>query len=667
MRKLSIEKLKFIIISLIFALTLFQSAFCANFRVKDLIIDNSDRLITIIGDGNYKTNQTEAHVPIPVSNTNSVNLINNITYFTLTSPNRFIVDIPNAKLSTQNRKYEIKNSTVLKQIDVAQFSSNPAIVRIVFYTQNQNDLSKFKVYSTGKEIAVKYNSQIIDNSYQSKFYTPSGDMDKGAKAQDTYGIMTLKDSTAQYDLKGKMLTKYYLSQVAQNSDGLILRGIGQLSVQKATYSADNTRAEIILDSANLSSKLENKTYRIPSSNKNNSATLTLNTLNDRKIKLTLLGNTLRDYRLVFSGDRQSVYVSHRSYVLNTGFSNYNPKVVSYKTAKNANGYWIFDLVFDKPVTYDIFELNNSLYLDIDNLSDFNQSAFQAAIKNSQIVVGASKIAPDKTRYIIPMKDFNFSYGNIESNSKSVKLVFKEKPQEQKTSSIALTPPTPTVKDIPPEPKRDKTTVILPDKPTVVYVPKNETKNKKKENLTISSMKKVVIDAGHGGGDYGAIRENLNEKTLNLTVAKLIEEKLKKKNIYVYMTRSKDVYLTLDERTTFSNNLSPDIYVSIHTNATVAEDSLGVEVHYYKDDSLKLAQTIHKNLASEKNLKKWETKDRGVIKSRFYVINHTEAPSVLIEIGFISNLAERTKLQQKARQEEIADSIVKGILEYLKVK
>ena len=57
----------------------------------------------------------------------------------------------------------------------------------------------------------------------------------------------------------------------------------------------------------------------------------------------------------------------------------------------------------------------------------------------------------------------------------------------------------------------------------------------------------------------------------------------------------------------------------------------------------------------------------MIKSRFYVINHTEAPSVLIEIGFISNLAERTKLQQKARQEEIADSIVKGILEYLKVK
>ena len=79
MRKLSI--LKFIIISLIFTLTLFESAFCANFRVKDLIIDNSDRLITIIGDGNYKTNQTEAHVPIPVSNTNSVNLINNITYF----------------------------------------------------------------------------------------------------------------------------------------------------------------------------------------------------------------------------------------------------------------------------------------------------------------------------------------------------------------------------------------------------------------------------------------------------------------------------------------------------------------------------------------------------------------------------------------------------------
>ena len=81
----------------------------------------------------------------------------------------------------------------------------------------------------------------------------------------------------------------------------------------------------------------------------------------------------------------------------------------------------------------------------------------------------------------------------------------------------------------------------------------------------------------------------------------------------------------------------------------------------------MAQKIHENFASEKNIKKWDTKDRGVIKSRFYVINHTEAPAILIEMGFISNEEEREKLKKKGRKEDIADSIVDGILEYLKRK
>lgn len=181
------------------------------------------------------------------------------------------------------------------------------------------------------------------------------------------------------------------------------------------------------------------------------------------------------------------------------------------------------------------------------------------------------------------------------------------------------------------------------------------------------MKKVVIDPGHGGDDSGAIGGGVYEKTLNLNVALMVEEKLKKKNIYTYMTRNKDMTLSLEDRTTYSNEIAPDIFVSIHTNSTLQEDSYGLEIHYYKDDSLNLAQTMHKNFVSEKNLKKWDTKDRGVIKSRFYVINHTEAPSILIEMGFISNREERAKLVKKSRQEEIADSIVKGILEYLGIK
>ncbi len=638
-----------------------QSAFCANsFRVKDLITDNSDRIIFIGGEGNFQRPKEAVYVPIPAQNqnSNSVNLITNITTFTITSPYRYVIDIPNAVLDGASRTYELKNSSVIKNIQVAQFSSNPDIVRIVFTLNKSSDMSKFKTYTNGKNIIVKYNSSIIDNSIKYKFYTPQGDMDKTVKAQNTGAVLTYNNNNNTLNLIPRMQTKYYLSKVSQNSDGLILRGLGSISFQKANYNADNTQATLILDNATLASKLENKTYNIPSSQKNEKAYLTINAYTDKKIKLTLNGDTLRDYRFVVSPDGQSLFISHRSYIINTIFSSDTALVNSYKIEKTSAGYSIFDIVFNKSVTYDVFELNDNFYIDINNLGDYNETLFKQMLKNTNIKIQALKISSDKTRFIIPMKDLNFAYANVESNAKSIQLCFKDKPvntpkqenevlvssNNSKNSNINVTY----------IPKEDNTKVMYNEKP-------------KKSTPTISSMKKVVLDPGHGGSDSGAIGGGLYEKNLNLEVAKLVAEKLTKKNVYVYMTRSKDTTVSLEDRTNYSNEINPDIYVSIHTNSTVQEDSYGVETHYYKDDSYSLAQLIHSKFASAKNLKKWETKDRGVIKSRFYVINHTEAPSILIEMGFISNTQEREKLFTKERQEQIANSIAEGILEYLKVK
>lgn len=659
-------------------LFLSRSAFCAPlYKVEDLILDNSDRMVLIQGKGSFKTeNKNIIYAPIPNQNVNnSINLISNINAFTITSPTRYVIDIPSAKLDGSSRIYTIKNSSKISKIELNQISSE--VVRVSFYLIKSSDLSKFKTYTDGTNIIVKYENQIIDNSIQYKFYTLQGDMDKTIKAQNVSATLSYNNNNETLDLTPRLQTKYYLSNVGQTSQGLILRGLGAISLQKTIYNSDNTKAEAIIDNANIASKLENKTYNVPSKTK---TTLTLEKVNDRKIKLTLLGQSLKDYRFVISPDGQSIFVSHRTNVVNTNFSSYLSKVKSYSLTKNANGYSIFDIIFESPVTYDVFELNNSLYIDINNLEDYNILEFQKAIKASDLKIQVLKISKDKTRFIIPMEDLNFSYGNIESNLKSLKLCFKDKPKPVIASNNQNNY-TPLPKDeivIKPTNKvapNDKTTSKKEDTKNinVIYVPKEselkvEKPKKKKETPSISSMKKVVLDPGHGGSDSGAIGGGLvYEKNLNLAVAKLIQEKLQKKNVYVYMTRSKDETLTLEQRVNYSNDISPDIYVSIHANSTLQEVSYGLETHYFKDDSLELAKTIHSSFASLKNLEKWETKDRGVIKSRFYVINHTEAPSVLIEIGFISNLAERTKLQQKARQEEIADSIVKGILEYLKVK
>lgn len=669
--------LRFIILIFFWCALFIQSAFCAeDYKIKELKIDNSDRLVVISGEGNYKQNQASVYVPIPNSSSNSLNLINDITTFTLTNPNRFVVDIPNSKLIGASRVYKISNSNTIKNITMSQFSINPNITRVVFEVNNQSDLSKIKVFFNGSDIFFKYNNSIIDNSLQYKFYTPNGDMDKTVKAQNTYATVVYNHNNETKELKPVFQNKYYLTQINQNSDGLILKGLGSISMIRPVYNDSNTRAVFYLDSATLSPKYEGKIFDIPSSQKENSARIALFAHNSKRIRIEMDGNALRDYRFVLSQDGQSLYISHRTYILNSAMASNDSKINSYKINKNSNGYWIFDINFNQSVVYDAFELGENFYLDVYNLSDFNKLAFDEAMKNLNVPIQATKISTDKTRYIISQKELNFSYANVESNAKSIKLCFKEKPQTAPNIIVDAS-------KIPQE-EIKKEEVIIPtsapvkvekddllDTTLITYVPKQEEKPKEvkapKKKPEISSMKKVVIDPGHGGIDSGAIGGGVYEKDINLQVSLMLAEKLKKKNVYVYLTRQKDSTLTLEDRTNYSNEIAPDIYVSMHTNSTFQEDSYGLEVHYFKEDSLKLAQVVHENFVSEKNLKKWDTKDRGVIKSRFYVINHTEAPSVLIEIGFLSNEAEREKLIKKSRQEEIASSIAKGILEYLGIK
>lgn len=655
-----------------------QCALCAgDFRVEDITIDSSDRIILIKGKGNYKNNLQTVEVPTPGSN--SIRLINNITSFTITSPSRYVIDIPNATLNSANRTYKIQNSQILQSVQLAQFSTNPHIVRVVFTVNKNADLSKFSTYTNGSDIIVKYSPKIIDNSIQYKFYTPTGDSGSGSGIHQTGAIVTYNNTNETKDITPRFQTKYYLSQVSQNSDGLILRGIGAISYQRATYSTDNKSASFLLDNTSLSSKINGKTYKIPSSQKDIEAILTINKINSRKVKLTLEGENIRDYRFVVSPDGQSLFISHRNFIINTIFSSNPATVTSYKAQKTSTKYKLIEMMFDKSVTYDVFELNDNFYLDINNLGDYNTAELEKMLTTTDIKVQALKISTDKTRFIIPAKELNFAYANIESNAKSIKLVFKDKPMittpVEKQNEVVIIAnktenKTPNIKE---EIKTvDKLEDKKNDKINVIYIPKEdvakiEKPKKQKEKPTISTMKKVVIDAGHGGADSGAIGGGIYEKDLNLDVAKMVQEKLMKKNIYVYMTRTKDETLTLEDRVNYSNEINPDIFVSIHTNSTVKEDSYGLETHYFKDNSYKLAQTVHGEFASYKNLKKWETIDRGVIKSRFYVINHTEAPAILIEMGFISNLDERSKLIKKGRKEDIAESIVDGILEYLKKK
>ena len=128
-----------------------------------------------------------------------------------------------------------------------------------------------------------------------------------------------------------------------------------------------------------------------------------------------------------------------------------------------------------------------------------------------------------------------------------------------------------------------------------------------------------------------------------------------------MTRTDDTYVSLEDRTIYTEGINPALFVSVHVNSCNSESPKGIETHYYHENSLELADYVHRHLIK----KITNTTNRGLFKSRFYVINHTTVPAILVEIGFISNTAERNELISTQRQQATAEGIAEGIVEYLK--
>lgn len=222
----------------------------------------------------------------------------------------------------------------------------------------------------------------------------------------------------------------------------------------------------------------------------------------------------------------------------------------------------------------------------------------------------------------------------------------------------------------------------------------------------SGKKRIVIDAGHGGKDCGAIGVvKVCEKVITLDVAKLLEKELKKRGYVVYMTRSKDNYLGLRERTQFANAKNADLFISIHANSVPKRSSKtanGIETYFLstarseraknvaekenKDDidamnyfsklSYLNSMNTHRLIASNKlaidiqsgMLRELKTKyptlvDGGVREGPFWVLAGALMPSVLIEIGYISHPTEGRRINHRDFQIALANGIADGIEGY----
>lgn len=176
--------------------------------------------------------------------------------------------------------------------------------------------------------------------------------------------------------------------------------------------------------------------------------------------------------------------------------------------------------------------------------------------------------------------------------------------------------------------------------------------------TVTGKVKVVLDAGHGGTEPGCEFTGVLEKNITLAVTLALKEKLEESGIDVVLTREGDQDVSLDERCAIANAASADLFVSIHCNSYIDDTSInGFEGYYYQDENSKrLADLI---LGAAGNYPSIKT--RNVKEENYKVLRDTKMPATLLEIGYLSNKAERTNLQSSEYQNTLAQAIFEGII------
>jgi N-acetylmuramoyl-L-alanine amidase len=192
---------------------------------------------------------------------------------------------------------------------------------------------------------------------------------------------------------------------------------------------------------------------------------------------------------------------------------------------------------------------------------------------------------------------------------------------------------------------------------------------------LNSQHIVVIDAGHGGYDPGAItKQGVYEKEINLEMAKKVQELLKPCGIEVILTRDEDEdyvpegtrgkqtkkQADLNYRISMATQAKAEALISLHLNATATGLNSGAETfyHFKSEEGKRLAETIQQELIKVPGM------NRRIAKpGDFYIINNTPMPTVIVELGYISNVKEQKKLQQSWYQDQLAHAVAKGIANY----
>jgi N-acetylmuramoyl-L-alanine amidase len=257
---------------------------------------------------------------------------------------------------------------------------------------------------------------------------------------------------------------------------------------------------------------------------------------------------------------------------------------------------------------------------------------------------------------------------------------------------------------------EKNKIIVPDKKINPNKgPGKEVVKKTRNGSFVLNNKKaplIVVDAGHGGKDLGAKgRRGLREKDVNLAIALRLKDILKSRYKYqVILTRNKDVFIPLPGRGKIANDRNADVFISIHANAAPRRGAHGIETYFLgsghneeakataarengklvksvKDGqtqeilasmisttkinkSSRLANIIQNHLYQSMSKKYSGVKNLGVKEGPFFVLHDTNMASILVEVGFVTNLKEESRLKKSSYLDMLASSIARGISKFV---
>ena len=590
--------------------------------------------VTFDDSGNFIT--------INSSDTDEYKLEINPKLFIVQEENKVFFDLPDAVLKSSKQNIIVKSGTI-KEIVVSQHSTNPDIVRFVIYYNPEYNPSNIKLKRVNETFFITFKNPTIANYYFQEIYNESGVKELLEPTEIQPKIIGMQnifkeinasfsdtENQTQNDDQNFILTnkelylqsKYYINNINFKGSMPVITGLGNYTLSKPIYLSSPSRVAYDVYNTVVSPSIRNKEISF-----GNNSSIKIGQFDKSTARIVLTDSHPERYVPVIYGDMQKlVFFDTKTTPLNLYTTLTDLTAITYE--KPDGQFYSFKMVFSKPLIYGINRTSKSLDLMLYNLNNYYEGALSSELRDTpfgnftlkEIKGGGAKLS-------IPLENGDMTNVFLGGDGKTLRIKSKIlKPAPQKEEPLELKTPE----------------IVIP---LIEKIP---------------GKKYIVIDPGHGGTDVGATRNNIYEKDIVLDMSKRVEKLLTKKGYIVKMTRKDDATVSLQERVDFSESIQPDVYVSVHVNSSNSDTPTGIETHYYKDNSLELAKYVHAAMLNNVN-----AKDRGLFKSKFYVINHTTSPAILVETGFISNPSERAQLVTESRKNATAKAIAEGIDEYLK--